>query len=98
MIGYKRRRWRRFLLLAMAVLPQVASLAAMAGMLWAVKIKDVISASAAFSRESRRVDVSFSISAADRLKLQIGSVVHGMVLDATGERGQEFSAQVTQMR
>ncbi len=96
MIGYRRRR-RRFLLLAMAVLPQLASLAAMAGMFWAVKIKDVISASAAFARESNGAVVSFNISAADRPKLQVGSAVHGAVLDVTGARGQEFSANVTQI-
>ena len=98
MLGQKRRRRQRLLLLAMAVLPQLASLAAMAGMLWAVKIKDVISAPAVFGSQSGRLIVSFDVAPSERPKLKVGSIVHGTVVDATGERGQEFSAQVTQIR
>jgi len=98
MIGHKRRRRRRHWLLAMAILPQLASLAAMAGMLWAVKIKDVISAPAAFGRESGRLHISFDISAADRPKLQVGSVIHGAILDPSGQGGPAFSGQVIRIR
>ncbi len=81
----------------MAVLPQLVSLAAMAGMFWAVRIKDVISAPASFMREANGAAVSFSISATDRQKLQVGSVIHGAALDADGEYVEEFAAEVTQI-
>jgi hypothetical protein len=97
MTGRKRRR-RRLFLLAMAVLPQVASLPTMAAMLWAVRIKDVISVPATFHTASEQRYVSLGLPAADRPKLQVGSIVYGTVLDAAGRREQEFSAEVVSIR
>jgi hypothetical protein len=97
-IGHKRRRRRRFWLLGLAVLPQAASLGIMGGMFWMVKIKDVLSVPADFSKESGRVHISFDVSPTDRPKLEAGGVVHGVVMDSLGEPGATFQAEVTEIR
>jgi hypothetical protein len=82
-------------LLVLAVVPQLASLAGMAGMLWVVRIKDVFSAPVTFAEDSSTAGVMFNLSPGDRAKLDLGSVIHGAVVARAGHPGIEFTATVT---
>lgn len=85
---------RRISLLALAILPQLLSLAGLAGLFWAVKLKEVFITDASFRTEPQRLVMKFAVSNADRIKVAQGTIVH--FSQVISERPQpEIEARVT---
>ncbi len=81
----------------MAVLPQVVALGSMAGLLWLVRIKEIVRAPAVFQKDSNQVIMRFDLPEEDRPKIEVGSVLHGAIVGPTGKPGPEFQATVTRV-
>ncbi|RJQ40273.1 MAG: hypothetical protein C4555_01885 [Dehalococcoidia bacterium] len=90
--------WRkRILLLVLAIVPQLLSLAGMAGLFWLLKIKDVFNADISWRSESQQILLSFGLTAEDRSKVTVGSVMHLTIEYPTRYAGQSFLAKVTKI-
>lgn len=87
--------WRkRIFLLLLAILPQLLSLAGLAGLFWMLRLKEVFTANIVPQVESGKIILHFDLTEMDRPKIEVGSIIHGAFPERANRPSAEFQAKV----
>jgi hypothetical protein len=87
--------WRkRIFLLLLAILPQLLSLAGLAGLFWMLRLKEVFTVDIVPQVEEGKIILHFDLTEMDRPKIEVGSIIHGTFSDRANRTSAEFQAKV----